>query len=159
MPTRRRPCSPVPAALRGLGVLLVLLGVVAMHQLSGGTHTATMTITAQGPGTSPMHAAAPADVVHLAAVDVEGSEVAVPAVSSMPSPLAADAQATARPMAGHGAMPLCVAVLTGFALLALPTAGPAALASRPPATTRHDASPPGRGPPRALLAQLCVLRT
>jgi hypothetical protein len=149
--TRRRPRWPVPAALRSLGVLLVLLGVGAMHQLTGGTHMATMT-TAHAPATTAVRSATP---------NTGDREVVDAGMAAMPGLPAVDAQATGRSVTPHGAMPLCLAVLTGLAILALPTATSTARSTptATPAAARHDPSPPGRGPPRGLLAQLCVLRT
>jgi len=59
-----------------------------------------------------------------------------------------------------GAVGLCLAVLLGGLLLLRAGRGwtrtqPSRVATTPPVRT----SPPGRGPPRLLLAQLCVLRT
>ncbi len=146
--TRRRPSWPIPAVLRSL---LVLLGVVAMHQLTGGTHMATMT-TAHAPAATAAHSTTPSP---------EDPEVVDAGMAAMPGLPVVDAQATGRSVTAHGAMPLCLAVLTGPAILALPaatsTAGSAPTAT--PAAARHDTSPPLRGPPRNLLAQLCVLRT
>ncbi len=79
----------------------------------------------------------------------------------MPALPVVDAQAAGRSVTAHGAMPLCLAVLTKPAILALPaatsTAGSTPTAT--PAAARHGTSPPGRGPPRDLLAQRCVLQT
>lgn len=149
--THRHPRSPVPAGLRSLGVLLVLLGVVAMHQLTGGTHMITMTTA---------HASA-ATATRSAAPSAGDREVVDAGMAAMPGLPGIDAQATGRSITPHGAMTLCLAVLNRPAIGALPattpTAGSAPTAT--PAVARLDTSPPGRGPPRDLLAQLCVLRT
>lgn len=150
--TTRRPRWPVPAVLRSLGVLLVLLGVVAMHQLTGGTHMATMTT-----------AHAPASAATLSATPNAGDRgVADAGMAAMPGPPVVDAQVAGRSVTPHGAMPICLAVLTGRPILAVPAATSSAARFTPtatPAVARHGTSPPGRGPPQDLLAQLCVLRT
>ncbi len=149
--TRRRPRWPVPAVLRGLGVLLVLLGVVAMHQLTGGTHLATMTTARSRSHSRPQRRAQRGRPRGRGRRD--GSD-ALACPSSTRSPPAGRSPGTA-------AMPLCLAVLTGLAILALPAATATARSTptATPAVARHDTGPPGRGPPRDLLAQLCVLRT
>jgi len=148
---RRRLRWPIPAVLRSLGVLLVLLGVVAMHQVTGGTHMATMTTT-HTPAATAARSAMPSPE------DLEVVDGGMAAMAALP---VVDAQATGRSVTAHGAMPLCLAVLTEPAILALPaaTATAGSTPTATPAAARHDTRPPGRGPPRDLLAQLCVLRT
>ena len=159
------------SALRLLGVLLVVLGIVAMHQMAGGTHTATMQpgmpARMSGPAMTVPPADASLDPMHpdlsFRATAVVGrpadSDSAHPAVQR-PSERVLLSMAAAA--GGAGAMPLCLAVLAGLLLIGLPLL----LARRTPGTRYGGprvaairSHPPGRGPPRDLLAQLCVLRT
>lgn len=138
---------PAGSLLRRFGGLVVLVGVVAMHQLAGGAHR-----MAAG-----MPAARAAAAVHDTAVGHRAGHVvgAVPVstpfvVSAAPDPAAG---------AGHG-MVTCLAVLVGLLVV---LAG-RAVRLAPAAAVRvldgfRRTRPPGRGPPRALPAQICVLRT
>ena len=153
--------------LRRLGALLVLAGVLAMHVLGGGSHMA-MTSTPQA-GSGLTHAvpgvqrtakpiiARPVMAMPALAPAAAGASDSTDGVSS-PRVAAASAPAVALdPRVGAA----CVAVLLGLALL---TARAAVGVPRPPhppafASGGHSSAPLGRGPPRQLLAKICVLRT
>ncbi len=149
----------VRAAVLATIVFLVLLGVVGMHHVGGGEHES--------------HAATPGLAAGLAAGHVAGHAAAVPARAGS---LAARAASSARHApfsvpderhwsAGHvpsAAVPACLAVLAGLAVLLLPVVRRTTRPSHLPGSrllASSSSTPPGRGPPRALLAQLCVLRT
>lgn len=174
-PARPAPSTSARSALRLLGVLLVVLGIVAMHQMAGGTHTGAMqsgkSAGMSGSAMTAPLAGASLDRIHPDLTSRATAVVGLPGVSDSAHPAAhlavhqppgrvlLSAAAAAR---GAGAMPLCLAVLAGLLLIGLPML----LARRAPGTRyggpRVAASrtrPPGRGPPRDLLAQLCVLRT
>lgn len=174
----QRPVAAMVSLARLAGVVLVLLGIVAMHQLAGGAHMAAThgSSSTSAPTAGSTQAAPAAAEPAMSAVPVPASgEPGVPAAHTMAGALATveplrAVVAGARPhllstsataaaaLSLHGAMPLCLAVLTGLLIVLLPTALHPAL--RVPGTTaRATTSPPGRGPPRALLAQICVLRT
>lgn len=170
LPARRAPSTNGRSASRLLGVLLVVLGIIAMHQMAGGTHTATMT-GAMPAGMSASSAAASTAGVSLdttglhqtargaAAVGLPGGTEHAPAGADRhPGPVLLSAAGTT----AAGAMPLCLAVLAGLLLIGLPgllaRRAPAGHSGRPRVTSRQS-RPAGRGPPRDLLAQLCVLRT
>lgn len=182
----QRLVAAVLSLARLAGVVLVLLGIVAMHQLAGGAHMAAThgSSSTSAPTAGVTHAAPAAAEPAMSAVRVPASGGSgMPATHSMagalatveplravvagarPHPAARSATATtsataAAALSSHGAMPLCLAVLTGLLIVLLPTAVHPALRVAVPATTaRAGTSPPGRGPPRALLAQICVLRT
>lgn len=150
------------AALRVGGVLLVLLGVLAMHAVAGGSHMAGMIRPAPAavpPGASAAvgqptgRDAMPTSAAHAAtalqSVDLAGEHPGVAAA------------AAAGVTSGTGVGSACVAVLFGLLLLAARTAAVTARPAAVPALRgpRHGSAPLGRGPPRQLLAQLCVLRT
>lgn len=167
MPTKthRRLRSDLPVVLHGLGVLLVLLGVVAMHQLAGGNHMATMaaapaaTSAASTPGAPKVPSGAMPSVLGTGTPTQDAHGSGPNAGARMPGEIAT--AAATRSAAGHDSMPICLAVLPGFQLLAPPSAPGAAGGTPADAAQviRHRTSPPGRAPPGALLAQLCVLRT
>lgn len=168
-----RPAGPAASSrgcpvLRLLGVLLVVLGIVAMHQLAGGTHTATMS-AGMSPGThvssmEVLTAGASPDRTIPDLIQRPSAGTGVPAAGSSLRPAAGrpDGPVLLTAAAGAaGAMPLCLAVLTGLLLITLP-----ALTGRAPGARHaalrvavHRSRPAGRGPPRDLLAQICVLRT
>lgn len=157
-PHRPRPAAGL-AALRGLGVLLVLLGVLAMHAVAGGNHMANM--------------AADRARASLSVASVSTAERTGPgAMSAMSAPaLFAPAAGPARgfpeisvrtaDVGSSGMGAVCVAVLFGLVLLMARTAAVSVtLAVAPaPRSAGHGSAPLGRGPPRQLLARLCVLRT
>lgn len=139
-----RICAALTASL---SVLVLLIGLIAMHHLAGGRHDATHAVApdmAMAPAAG--HTPAAADTVnrsaHTGAMD-DGLTFA----RSLPPAEAAVAVA-------------CLAVLFGagvvFTLRRVGSwpAGRLVLAPSPSALR----GPPGRGPPRSLLAELCVLR-
>jgi hypothetical protein len=152
------PQRAAPAAARALGLIVLVLGVLGMHALAGGTHMPALedpSVTAAHvpmPGMSmPASAAAPVDAV--AAVDA-ASGTAVLAGSRPTIDVAAGRAAK------HDAMLMCLAVLVGVLTLLAPLG--LLLVSTSPSTgacRRPRTRPLSRAPPRALLAQLCVLRT
>lgn len=161
------PRRPLPATgltgVRRLGVLLVLAGVLAMHALGGGSHMAMASAAEAGgqpavSATAGKPAAADADLMAGMAPARVG---AMPEAGTVPAPLAAAASAALAAAPGSGVQTACLAVLLGLVLLAARAAvgvprllhGPAAHGAG------HSSAPLGGGPPRQLLAQLCVLRT
>lgn len=123
-------------------VLLLIVGVLAMHGLVSTGHAAHRSSTS-------MSMAAAADVL------------AMPPASAhdVPAALAKSGDA-GLPEVVVGAVGLCLVVLLG--VLLLPRARRGWSVSQPFRLTTATAvrtTPPGRGPPRLLLAQLCVLRT
>lgn len=149
-------------ALRRLGVLVVLGGVLAMHALAGGSHMAMASALDGGhrPAASTSAGDSTAAGVHLMADSAAAHVVAVPAAvaSSAYGPMAAAASAAVPGSDVHAA---CLAVLLGLLLLAARAAF--GVPRRLQAALAHSAgfssAPLGRGPPGQLLAQLCVLRT
>lgn len=156
-------------------VLLVVAGLVGMHQLAGGAHRMPMpmpmtAVSTTGTATTPsVDATRPT----VAAVPPHLPTPHLPPARRAPAahPMAHLANgwtsgpvvrvalgATAHP-AGHAA--LCLAVLLGLLGLASSrlsgTVSPRDHAARTP--LHHGSAPLGRGPPRLLLAKLCVLRT
>lgn len=139
--------------LRLVQALLVVVGVVAMHQMGGGTHRMDMpalhlTAVAAGQGMSP------------AEHDVDGP--VLPTRSALAEAAVSVGHAAVVPVGGaRSAQAVCVAVLLG--LFALLTRAQTTACRRPSGTsasgTSHSSAPLGRGPPRLLLAKLCVLRT
>lgn len=151
--------------LRAVAVLLVALGILAMHTLAGGSHMATPTMPEQAIADST--AAASMATAADSAPAVVGLPPATSATASnraaIPGSAGGSSGRAAVTPASRGmrdAMPVCLAVLIALAVLfAVPVA--AGTTSRPRVARARPAltSPAGRGPPRALLAQLCVLRT
>lgn len=146
---------PGRSLLRLVGVLVVLVGLIAMHQLAGGPHR--MPTAVQG-----AHSAVPAGPAHEMAGGHLAGHVVGHVVGAAPAPL----PVVLRPAlhvpaadAGHG-MATCLAVLVGL-LVVVTGRGvrPVPAAAVRLLDRSRRTSPPGRGPPRALLAQLCVLRT
>ncbi len=168
---RRPPPATGLTGLRRLGVLLVLAGVLAMHAVGGGNHMA-MAGAAEAGGQPAVSATAgePAAAgvnlmpdVNLMAGRAPAHGGAVPHTGTVPAPLdAATAAASPAVAPGSGVQTACLAVLLGLVLLAAPAAlgGVPRLLHAPAANSAgHTSVPLGRGPPRQLLAQLCVLRT
>jgi len=156
------PGRAVPATLRRLGVLVVLAGVLAMHALAGGSHLAMASAPNAGnrPAASTPAGDPAAAGVHLMADSAPAHVVAVPAAvaGSAHGPLAAVASAA---MPGSDVHAACLAVLLGLLLLAARAAFgvPRLLQAAVAHSAGFSSAPLGRGPPRQLLAQLCVLRT
>lgn len=137
---------------RALTRVVLLTGLLAMHGLVVGAHSAHAASTSAPSGSS---------MVMTAGVE----QVAMPMPMPMPGPIPTDAAGLDGSDHGGAALVaagLCVAVLLALGLavaaprsrgLPVPRSGAAPTAS-PTRTT-----PPSRGPPRDLLAQLCVLRT
>lgn len=133
------------------GVLLA--GLLAMHGLVLGAHTAHAAARSAPSGAS---------MVLAAGVD----QVAMPTSSPMPTPMpltdAAGLDGSEHGGAALVAAGLCVAVLLaiGMAVAAPRSRGlPVPRSGAAPAASRTRTTPPSRGPPRDLLAKLCVLRT
>ena len=137
-------------------VLMVLAGVLAMHALGGGSHmTMASAAEAGSQGAPSVVAGGPTASVATAMAGMTPAQVAAPTrTDRAAAPLAAATHAAA----GVGAA--CVAVLVALALVVVHAAAGAAPAPHAPAgSTGHSSAPLGRGPPRELLAQICVLRT
>lgn len=132
---------------------MVCAGIIGMHQLAGGNHHAGSGVTTSN---SPVAAAAHPG---MATEDLMASD---PAPGSMsPASLATTyAQSVDESMGGLGGACMTV-LLAGLLVLAARTAGWTAQRELSTATgpARTGGPRPGRGPPRDLLAQLCVLRT
>lgn len=179
------PASGVPAVLRGLGVLLVLLGLVAMHQLGGGGHMSTMAVQPTSGSSGSQGGTAAAATTHATSQQPMAAQ-RMPEPASATQPIAEHSLRRVRTFAaaapgllngppaaaavsggipgGHelmGLMALCLAVLGALLLISVPaSSGLALLAAKAgERVVRTRPSPPGRGPPRAMLAQICVLRT
>ena len=169
-----RPAVPAlrscPAVLlRAAAVLLVLLGVVAMHQLAGGAHRSPSGQHTSGhlagslAGSSVPAAAGPAARLpspHAVPPPVAGAATRADDGALPGAQVAGAVGAVGDGTGGHEGAPSCLAVLTSLLIVGLPVL--TQLRLTPPdrlATRRVDTGPPGRGPPRDLLAQLCVLRT
>lgn len=163
-PGTARP-GPLLDVARAAGVLLLVLGVLAMHQLAGGGHMAGAMTGARGPSdhaavtsahTGPAGPAAGMAGHRPAAAMPGGARLA-----SQPTSWQVEAVVRVSAVAaGYAAMPVCLAVLSLLLLLVVRRGlrlSDRARAVLPQVARRT--SPPGRGPPRALLAQICVLRT
>ena len=138
----RRQRGSVPG-LAGLWlVLLLVLGIVAMHDLGGGrSHHAGPPATA-GEMTGSMADTAPS----APATDVARGQTQVQsALPEMPSHV----------------MAMCLAILLGVVVVAVRRhlIGSTTTARVTLLAARRVSRPLGRGPPRDLLAQLCILRT
>lgn len=139
---------------------LVVLGLVAMHQLGGGLHTAhaapVHTASAHGAPPPAGHHAQP----ELSATPHPPGPSAAP--SAPHSAAAADrpgAASWSAASATDSAVLVCLAVLLAGLLLTLSRTGRRATAARTCSPGAAPATAPlGRGPPRLLLARLCVLR-
>lgn len=140
-----------PSAVRALRILTVVvlaLGIIAMHQLGGGSHA----------GHGAATATATDGAVAMPTGSMPGAEMAAPA----PGVSASSAVLTAARDHRLGAIGLaCLGILPVLLALALPAIRSGIAASDRPrrGVLGGRTSPPGRGPPRTLLAQLCVLRT
>ena len=139
--------------LRLVQVLLVVAGIVAMHQMGGGTHRMDMPA---------LHPKALAAQTGMSSMEHDVDAAALPTRWALTAAAVSVGHTAVAPVGASGSAPaVCVAVLLGlFALLA--RARPTAC-GRPSGTsasgTAHSSAPLGRGPPRLLLARLCVLRT
>lgn len=152
------------SACRRLGVLLVLAGVVAMHALGSGSHMAMAGAPGAArqpsvsvPGGEPPAVALMAMSAISPAQGGAGSRTAT--VSAQVHAAAASSSAAAG--FGSGTEAACVAVLLGLVLLAARAAVALSKAPQAPAagSAGHSSTRAGRGPPRDLLARICVLRT
>ena len=135
-------------------VFALLGGLFAMHVLASGTHSAHA-----GAATSVTSAAAMSE----AAMSAPGMsrQSAADHVRASSVPTAAAAVPGQHGAAGAAMGALCVVVLLAVGLsLAVPRQHGVVVARPPVLTpTRQRSAAPCRGPPRDLLAQLCVLRT
>lgn len=158
---RLRPAARTRIGLRSLGVLLVLAGVLAMHALGGGSHMAMAATPQAG---NRLTQSVPG--VERTATDV----MAMPGLTGAPTGAAARTDSVSAPVAAAAApaaavdprvVAACVAVLFGLALLAARAAVGVPRPPHPPAIASggHSSAALGRGPPRQLLTQICVLRT
>lgn len=148
---RPRRGSPCAVLLR----LLVVVGLVAMHHLAGGGHLSAHAAEPGHPQVPPGMAMSQATAAGPALpVDHADSADGTALAATTPSRPSWSAALPGNPMTG-----LCLAVLlAGLALLVL-AAGHRVTPARTGARGRRPvASPLGRGPPRLLLARLCVLR-
>lgn len=129
------PAAYLRALARLVAVLALVVGVLSMHGLVAGGHAS-----------------------HEATV--MAAQEHLPAYAA---PALAVGQLDKSPHDGLGPLGLavCIAVLAAAALLLRRAAVDSALAQPAvsPRVPRPSGVPPGRGPPRLLLAQLCVLRT
>ena len=135
-----RPGRRQDRILRLVQGLLLCVGLVAMHQMGHGAHSMVMP-AAGAPAVSPHSAMAdtPAGLIEMAAAS--GDRLATGPVS--------------------GAEATCVAVLLGLLVLAARTVTglDAAVPAASLPGSGHGTVALGRGPPRLLLAKICVLRT
>lgn len=132
--------------LRAAAVLALLCGLLSMHALVVGDHR-------RGHGAGVLEGR-PLQQVLMHAMSAAGHGAEEPRLAALGIPTGGDLPVGA-------AVGLCLAMLGGLALI-WRRAGRCRLSptsSRLPRVRRAAASPPGRGPPRLLLAQLCVLRT
>lgn len=145
----------------------MVIGLVAMHQMAGGAHRMAAA-AAPAPGTTVMTASDTAPMASMGLVapvpDQDRSEaVPLPTAGPVTGPASRAAALLLAPAhaVATGTAALCLAVLLGLLVVATlrstgsrrPRVGAAPVAARP------DSAPLGRGPPRLLLARLCVLRT
>lgn len=131
-------------------VLLLVLGLVAMHNMGGGT--SHVMATPSGP-----HAAAQAIGEQPAVTPLATTHVTLPTVTTHP----VDTVASVLDHAPSHAMAMCLAILLGLLVprvrqhLLGVTVAPVGVGL----LVRARSLPLGRGPPRSLLARLCILRT
>ena len=153
--------APAPRR-RPLLVLVLLLCVLSMHSLGGGHAGMVMQRAGAAAGAS-AHTPSPAGEATMAAGHGAVAEPGSAAVARWTVGPRLDAVAAAvGPLSGGPTpTPLCLAVLLLAAGLLARTGGWRHRVVAPAATawSRRAVSPPGRAPPRDLLAQLCVLRT
>lgn len=133
--------------LRLVQVALVCLGLVAMHQMGGGDHRMPQPVAGHGLGVGAAHAMAvdSTQPPALAGAVIVAGELMIPASAGR----------------SIGAGSVCLAVLLGLLLLAarrLTVAAREVPGTAVPGIS-HCSVPLGRGPPRLLLAKLCILRT
>ena len=159
MPSMDRTAPGARVGTRALAVLAVLLGLLAMHGLAS-THHASAATTAVQHGAA-QHPAAPADAWpgHQHAADEHQHASAVVVAQD-----AADTIALENPACDDDCPDLavlCVAVLTGAALLVLLLARDRApLLAAPPQRDRATRAPPVRvARPPDPVKELCVSRT
>lgn len=150
---RRR--TRLPSLRLLLTAVVVVLGVLSMHAVSGGPHTPRGVAHAMSSGPAAVASDAGGTVAH-AGISVQGvvaqlapplPEIAAPALPTEPSAAMA---------AMCVAMLLSLVVALGFRLLGRMRASAAA---RPPALSVRRGSEVTRAPPPDLLTRLCVLRT
>lgn len=155
---RRRPraSSGLPAALAITLIGLLCAGILAMHHLAGGDHAAGMSMSS--PPASSLDAAITAAPDDGASGPMGSSNSGMAVAAPGPEHLTASA---GDDRTDH-MLGACMSVLLGGLLVLLYSA-----ACRWARRTRDSliirvrtgGPRPGRGPPRDLLAQLCVLRT
>ncbi len=136
----------LPAALAIALVGLLCAGILAMHHLAGGGHSATVAMAAPS-----AHSAGP----------VMAADPAMSAMNAVdPAPVHAVAIVD-QMMGGHTAGACLTVLLGGLLVLLYAVVSWQARRTRENQVMRvRTGGPrPGRGPPRDLLAQLCVLRT
>jgi len=138
------PASRSGVLLRVIPVALLVAGLVGMHQLGGGGHSMAAMTAAAGDVPQAMGRLVPPPRVPEAILAGAGRTGA--------------SLTSASDSASHSAP--CLAVLL-TALLLLPPALLGRHGTRVPVPlpVRMSSSQVARGPPRSLLAQLCVLRT
>ena len=156
----------LPAAVVIALVLAVSAGIIGMHHLGGGghhsmdsmsEHAADSSVSSDGPAHTAADMTGMSDSI---GTDVMAGRDAAAVLQAAPG----DAATSLRAASGVGIMlSACVTALLGglLGLLVYLTLGWRARRHDDPAFTlvRTDGPRPGRGPPRDLLAQLCVLRT
>ena len=136
--------------------LALIAGLVAMHHLAGGGHAGHAVLATPLVDAAPLHAA-PLHAAPLHAVSAAPHDVPSPPLPTQPEGVASAL------WPGGSPLPVgpCVAVL--LVLVALLLTRRSSGRSTPPlrrlGRPATGSAPPGRGPPRLLLAQLCVLRT
>ena len=150
-------------AVRGALLSAVLvLGVVSMHQLMGGDHRSGHPAGPTPPAAHQMATAhaAPAPQAAAAGLAEQHSAAASTSASAAAAGWAQVAGQSWGPAGTTGIEAgVCVAVLLGGVVLLLLTAGCIPYARAGGADRRRPVTLPlGRGPPRLLLARLCVLR-
>jgi hypothetical protein len=138
----------LPVLARALTLVALLSGLFAMHVVAGGAHSAHAASPASA-SSSPPHDGSTV-VPHLDRAMAMGEQTFAGALAR-----------AAEDGVNVEAAALCLAVLisTGLAL-ALPRLSHLVAPPQPVRRSSWDRTvPPARGPPRDLLAQLCVLRT
>jgi len=137
------------------------VGLVTMHQMGGSTHRMAMPEASgqvQAAPVAHLAMAAPAEIV----AGIPGVFTDQVGVAQLGAAQLGAAQLGAAQLGATGAgEATCVAVLLGLLALAVRAAVVLADPQRRPVRPRsaYSSVPLGRGPPRALLARICVLRT
>lgn len=134
------------SAWRGILAAVVLLGVVAMHHVAESPHRAMRV--------APVSAATTTTGAHgTVLVEAPAAWTSRPGLGSLAP--------TGSGPAGHAALPaLCLAVLLAAALVVTSRRSRGIVTPElRMGLSSASSRPAGRGPPRLLLAQLCVLRT